>query len=176
MLKTRIERTVILVAAVVLLGGCFSLTREGGNSNTSGGNANQGTSGVAGASITPTPSPTPAPSATPAPAALNVNERVKFGKGKEGATLKGEVTANGSSTYTLGAKEGQVIDIALTSGKDGVNFDLIHKATGVAVIENTSSWTEALPSTGDYIIKVYSTKGGDTYTLKVSIRDDEGDY
>lgn len=160
-----LKRTIFLGIAASLLSGCFSLTRDSQNANTPQ-NANKPKD----SSAVNTPTPTPAPSATPA-AAKDVNERIKFGKGKEGATVKGEVSANGSSTYTLGAKEGQMMNIEVTSGKKGVNFDLVDKSTGDTLAENVASWSEVLPSNGDYTIRVYSTKGGDTYTLKVSIAD-----
>jgi hypothetical protein len=65
--------------------------------------------------------------------------------------------------------------VSVTSGKKGVNFDIVDKSTGDTLVENVSDWSDALPSTGDYTIRVYSTKGGDTYTLKVSVGDREGE-
>jgi hypothetical protein len=165
MLRSR--EILLLVVAVSVMGGCSLLKKDGGNTNTAT-TVNTNTAKDSGAAA----SPTPAPSATPAPIPQNVNERIKFGKGKEGATVKGEVTANGSSTYTLGAQAGQLMNIEVTSGKKGVCFDLIDKSTGDTLAENQTSWGESLASTGDYTIRVYSTKGGDTYTLKVSIQDE----
>lgn len=162
----RLRETLFLIVAVSVIGGCSLLKKDGGNTNTAAANTNTAKDSGAAAS------PTPAPSATPAPLPQNVNERIKFGKGKEGATVKGEVTANGASTYMLGAQAGQLMNIEITSGKKGVCFDLIDKSTGDTLAENQTSWGESLASTGDYTIRVYSTKGGDTYTLKVSIQDE----
>jgi hypothetical protein len=165
-----IKRTIFMAVGASLLSGCFSLNQEKGNVNSSP--QQQNTEKPKGSIAEATP--TPAPMATPAPAPSvpqNVTERIKFGKGREGASVKGEVTANGSSNYTLGAREGQMMNIEVTSAKKGVSFDLVDKKTGDTLAENVSSWSEILPSTGDYAIKVYSTKGGDTYTLKVSIAD-----
>lgn len=164
----RLKETLFLAVAVSMLSGCFSMNRESGG--TSNANANTPKDSTAGAQATVTP--TPAPSATAAPVAQNVNERIKFGKGKDSATLKGEVTANGASTYTIGAQAGQLMNIEVTSGKKGVSFDLVDKSTGDTLAENVASWGESLASTGDYTIRVYSTKGGDTYTLRVSIQDE----
>jgi hypothetical protein len=165
----KLKEILLLVMAVSVMGGCSLFSKNAANTNTAPANTNTAKdSGVAA-------SPTPAPSATPAPAAQNVNERIKFGKGKEGATLKGEVTANGASTYTLGAKADQAMTVSVTSGKKGVSFDIVDKSTGDTLAENVANWSDALPSTGDYTIRVYSTKGGDTYTLKVSIGDMEGE-
>lgn len=162
----RSKGTIFALMAALLLGACSSLMPDKGNTNTTPNtNANKASSEAAA-----TPSPTPSP--TPAAAAQNVTERIKFGKGKDGTTLKGEVTANGSSKYTFGAKAGQLMDIEVTSGKKGVSFDLIDKTSGETLAENQTSWGESLANSGDYLIRVYSTKGGDTYTLKVSIQDE----
>jgi hypothetical protein len=161
-------KNIILIAIVAsALSGCSALNPDKGNTNVNTVNANKPKEST----TETTPIPTPTPTAAPA-VAQNVTERVKFGKGKDAATLKGEVTANGSSTYTLGAKAGQLMNIEVTSGKKGVSFDLVDKSTGDTLAENVSSWGESLPSTGDYVIRVYSTKGGDSYTLKVSIEDE----
>lgn len=160
-----LKRTILLGLAASLWIGCGSLSRDSQNVN-----APQNASKPKDSSSVSTPTPTPAPVATSS-VAKDVTERIKFGKGKEGATVKGEVSANGSSTYTLGAKEGQVMNVEITSGKKGVHFDVVDKVTGDTLAENVVSFSEVLLSNGDYTIRVYSTKGGDTYTLKVSIVD-----
>jgi hypothetical protein len=75
---------------------------------------------------------------------------------------------NGNSTsLSLAGTKGERLKFVLTSESGTAVFSII-KPDGEALVASTTGWTGSLPSTGDYRLYVYATKGFTKYTFKVS--------
>lgn len=110
---------------------------------------------------------------------------VHFPAGASGTSLKGAVTGHGYFDYVLGARAGQTLHAAIkvtrTNGDGTVYFNILPPGSdGMAIFNGSMSSDGAgkvrLPSTGDFILRVY-LMGNDkdtgktvSYRLDVSVK------
>jgi hypothetical protein len=95
--------------------------------------------------------------------------RVKFRRGNNSATMKGNVSLGFPDTYILGASAGQTMTVQLSAPKKSAAF-MIMGPGYTSIVDNVTQWTGALPDSGDYTITVDAMKGKTTYTLTMAIR------
>jgi hypothetical protein len=106
-------------------------------------------------------------------------KQIAFGKGKTSASVSGKVKGNEDMDYVLRASAGQTMTIDFKASKGAAYFNVLPPdSTGDAIFVGSSEgnhFKAALPSDGDYTIRVYLMGGAKdsdkpvTYTLKVSI-------
>jgi hypothetical protein len=102
-----------------------------------------------------------------------VRKRIKFAKGKSAATISGAVIRGDRDTYIVGAREGQMISVKITSPENNAVFQ-VRDSNGeylqdAGEEDDATDWSGDLPSTGDYEIIVGGTRGNASYKLTVSI-------
>ena len=107
--------------------------------------------------------------------ARTFTRRVKFGRGRTTAVLKGAVVRGDRDRYLLEAKAGQTMLVHITSRERNAVFtiDPPGSETALAGTEegtDTKDWSGKLPRSGDYVISVGGTRGNASYTLEVTIR------
>ena len=104
----------------------------------------------------------------PAPAPQPTVRRITFAPGGTSATVYGNVAANASDRWVIGARAGQTMEVSLQGG--GV---LIIVGPGGTVLlsdhAGASTWAGILPANGDYSIDVKSTGAAISYALSVGI-------
>ena len=103
-----------------------------------------------------------------------VRKRLRFAKGKSSATVSNSVIRGESDTYIVGAREGQTMNVRITSLENNAVFQIID-ANGdylpnAGEGDDATRWTGDLPAKGDNQIIVGGTRGNATYKLTVSIR------
>ncbi len=106
-------------------------------------------------------------------------KQIAFGKGKSSASVSGKVKGNEDVDYVLRASAGQTMTVDFKASKGAAYFNVLPPgSTGEAIFVGSSEgnhFKAALPSDGDYTIRVYLMGGAKdsdkpvTYTLKVSI-------
>jgi len=106
-------------------------------------------------------------------------KQISFGKGKTSASVSGKVTGSADMDYTLRAGAGQTLIVDMKASKGAAFFNVLPPgSTGEAIFVGSSDGNHfkgALPSDGDYTIRVYLMGGAKdsnkpvTYTLKVAI-------
>ncbi|MFQ2772381.1 g-type lysozyme inhibitor [Aeromonas caviae] len=106
---------------------------------------------------------------------------VHFAKGAHSAKVDGTFSGYDTINYTLGAKEGQTMTVAITGSSNG-NFNVFAPGAIPGQAEAMGSgyvgeqWQATLPSSGKYLIQVYqmraSARRGEQvpHTLSVSIQ------
>lgn len=95
--------------------------------------------------------------------------QVSFPKGATSTTLKNSVIRGDRNTYMLYAKQGQLMNLKISSLENNAVFDLI-APDGKPIKQEIESWSGKLPSKGDYRIIVGGTRGNATYNLQVEIK------
>jgi len=103
-----------------------------------------------------------------------VRKRLKFAKGKSSATVSGAVIRGDRDTYIVGAREGQMMNVRITSLEKNAVFQ-VRDANGEYLQDagegdDATAWTGDLPRTGNYEIIVGGTRGNASYKLTVSIK------
>lgn len=111
----------------------------------------------------------------PASAQEQVIKRLRFTRGSNSKTVKGQVRPEGNRyLYFFKARKGQRLTVRVTSDDGNAVCDVMgHGLFDVnAVVENTVDWTGRLPETdeGQYSIEVRSTGGLAKYVLEVVIK------
>jgi hypothetical protein len=106
-------------------------------------------------------------------------KQIAFGKGKTSASVSGKVQGGSDVDYVLRASAGQTMTVDFKASKGAAYFNVLPPgSTGEAIFNGSSEgnhFKAALPSDGDYTIRVYLMGGAKdsdkpvTYTLKVSI-------
>ncbi len=71
--------------------------------------------------------------------------------------------------YVLEAQAGQTMTVDLTSLENNAVFDIINRSTNSPLVQESTVWRGALPTSGNYEIVVGGTRGNATYTLTVGI-------
>ncbi|HMF57787.1 MAG TPA: hypothetical protein VK619_15700 [Pyrinomonadaceae bacterium] len=94
--------------------------------------------------------------------------RIRFGRGRTSAVVRGTVFGGSSHPYLLRAMAGQTMSVHLASRGDA-RFE-IYAYRGQTLAENTTDWEGMLPVTNDYVINVSTTGRSASYTLEVTIR------
>jgi hypothetical protein len=106
--------------------------------------------------------------------ATGVTKRIKFAAGKHSAVVSGAVIRGDEDTYILGAKEGQVMAVKITSVEKNAVVNI--KGPDGEFLQDASDSDDAtdvsvdIPQTGDYKIHVGGTRGNASYKLTVSIQ------
>lgn len=103
-----------------------------------------------------------------------ITKRVKFARGKHSATVSGSVIRGDRDTYIVGAKEGQMMTLKITSPENNAVFQVMD-ANGnylqdAGEADDATSLTSDLPWTGDYKIIVGGTRGNASYRLSITIK------
>lgn len=92
-------------------------------------------------------------------ASTSAAERVSFDKGISSVTVSGEV-ADGHD-YALRANAGQTLTVALKA-TPGVYFNVMAPGNDTAIVNTSitgeSTWSGRLPTTGDYLVRVYQMR------------------
>lgn len=103
-----------------------------------------------------------------------VTKAVKFAKGKHEATVAGSAKYAMSYVYTLGAKEGQTMDVSVTAKNRELTFSVI--GPDDETIEGAfgvTEWSGTLPASGKYQVVVVmndENAGAVPFTLKAKIK------
>lgn len=98
---------------------------------------------------------------------------VKFGRGKTSGTYRNAVVRGESHSYLLGAAQGQVMNIEISSTEDNAVFRV--RTPGGKYLGNTSeaegteNFNETLPASGNYRITVSPTRGNATYKITFTV-------
>lgn len=113
--------------------------------------------------------------AVPASAQVQVIKRLRFARGSNSKTVKGQVSPEGNRyLYFFKARKGQRLTVRVTSDDGNAVCDVMsHGLFDVnPVVENTADWTGRLPEAdeGEYSIEVRSTGGLARYVLEVTIK------
>ena len=98
--------------------------------------------------------------------------RITFAKGKSSATMTGSVGDSGMKDYILRGKKGQELSATVTSPCESVQIIVIDNVTGNVISEEpTTEYTDELPGTDDYIVRVQNSDSANCkFTLKVGIK------
>ena len=98
--------------------------------------------------------------------------RITFAKGKSSATMTGSVGDSGMKDYILRGKKGQELSATVTSPCESVQIIVIDNGTGNVISEEpTTEYTDELPGTDDYIVRVQNSDSANCkFTLKVGIK------
>ena len=105
--------------------------------------------------------------------------QIAFGKGKSSASVSGKVQGSNDVDYVLRASAGQTLTVDFKASKAAAYFNVLPPGSkGDAIFVGSSEgnhFKAALPSDGDYTLRVYLMGGAKdsdkpvTFTLKVSI-------
>lgn len=86
-------------------------------------------------------------------------ERVHFAPGKTSTVIQGRITGYDTVDYVLGARQGQSMNVSMTSDNGANYFNILAPGeTEVAFFNGSMSQNQyegVLPKTGDYRIRVY---------------------
>jgi hypothetical protein len=103
-----------------------------------------------------------------------ITKRVKFARGKHSAIVSGAVIRGDRDTYIVGAKEGQMMTLKITSPENNAAFEVTDSdgnyLQDAGEEDDATSLTSDLPSTGDYKIIVGGTRGNASYRLSITIK------
>jgi len=99
--------------------------------------------------------------------------KVRFGKGRTSAVLKGSLkNSNAVKHYELAARGGQTMTVHVSSAKKNAKFSVYPYGQTYTLdgAEGVDDWSGELPENGRYVITVMSDGGASNYTLEVGIR------
>ena len=92
-------------------------------------------------------------------ASTSAAERVSFDKGISSVTVSGKV--GDGHDYALRAKAGQTLTVVLKA-TPGVYFNVMAPGNDTATVNTSitgeSTWSGKLPTTGDYVVRVYQMR------------------
>jgi len=94
-----------------------------------------------------------------------VTKQIQFAKGKTSASVSGKITGNDSMDYILRAGAGQTLTVDFKVSKRAAFFNVLPPgSTGEALFVGSMNavgdhFKCALPSDGDYILRVYLMGG-----------------
>ncbi len=95
-------------------------------------------------------------------------ERVAFEKGASSATIEGSISGRETMDYLLNVREGQSINISLTSQNGGIYFNIMEPGEKYVAVYNGSingnQFEGKTEKSGDYRIRVYLMKGAQNTT------------
>jgi len=97
--------------------------------------------------------------------------RVRFPKGHNSATLRGQVSQRKAILYIVGAKAGQTMTVSV-DGDAKTRFDLSgpKDKDGQTMANGATEWSDTLPDTGDYRILVFTdSRVASPFALKITI-------
>lgn len=108
-------------------------------------------------------------------AAQDAPRRIRFARGGSSATVEGAVVRGERAVYLLRARAGQQMRVRVASPENNAVFQL-HSPGGGGTLpgagetDDATTWSGALPRSGDYRIVVGGTRGNASYSLHVAIR------
>lgn len=112
--------------------------------------------------------------AAPAQSGTVSERRIRFGRGRTTAIVKGGIKAAHSDVYKLSARAGQQMALHLASANRAVSFSLIApNQETIADAFTVRDWSGELPQSGDYTITVVNNSGrvtASSYTLEATVR------
>jgi hypothetical protein len=113
--------------------------------------------------------------AVPASAQEQVIKRLRFTRGSNSKTVKGQVSPEGNRyLYFFKARRGQRLTVRLVSDDGNAVCDVMSHGQFDAnpVVEETVDWTGRLPEAdaGEYSVEVRSTGGLAKYVLEITIK------
>jgi hypothetical protein len=123
--------------------------------------------------------PVPLPALAAGEAGTTPRQAVQFAKGKSSAQVRGSIKGDGDAEYTVNARAGQTLAVALKTSNASAYFNI--KPPGskdAAIFIGSSSGSEAkllLPADGSYVVQVYLMRNAArrnesaTYTLDVAV-------
>jgi len=119
--------------------------------------------------VPPTPvlaTPVP-PTPTPLPQAI----RIQFAAGGTSAVINGEMEAEQTLYYVLGASATQTMSVKVTSPNSDVYLGVFGADSQVFLTNSTQDtlWSGTLPTTQDYFISLTASNGKTNYSLTVDI-------
>ncbi len=89
--------------------------------------------------------------------------RIRFGRGRNSASVSGTMAGNGERTFVLGARRGQTLTATLSCGRGKCDF-----AEGDL---HDTSYSEYIESNGDIYITIHNHAARATnFTMTVSIQ------
>lgn len=94
---------------------------------------------------------------TTAAFALQAAVRIRFARGSSSTTVGGTVGRYGKKEYVVGARKGQQLIANVDSTCESVTLDVIDKGTGQSLTDPVTEYSDELPGTGDYIIRVQNS-------------------
>jgi hypothetical protein len=99
-------------------------------------------------------------------------QRIRFARGTNTASLKGRVSRSRAILYKIGAKGGQSMSVSL-EGDAKTRFDLSgpKDSSGQAMASGETDWSGTLPADGDYKIFVFTEdRANAPFTITVTIQ------
>lgn len=100
--------------------------------------------------------------------------RIKFARGKSSATVAHAVLRDEVIKHLVRAGEGQRMTVKISAIEDNAAFIITTPSgeflAGAGEFDDQTSWSGALPESGDYTIEVGSTRGNATYRLTVAVK------
>ena len=102
-------------------------------------------------------------------------QRIKFAKGENSATVSGSVLRGEQDSYLVGGREGQKMSVKISSDGKNAVFQIRDAASGkylsgAGASDDATEWSDPLPTTGDYEIVVGGTRGNADYKLSVTVK------
>jgi hypothetical protein len=110
---------------------------------------------------------------------------IRFPSGQAGTTIEGAVIRGERDLYSLDARAGQTMTVAVTSSERNAVFQIYAPGVRIRHTEDgydfqgteltpansdVRSWKGGLPARGSYLIVVGGTRGNASYKLTVGIR------
>jgi len=115
----------------------------------------------------------------PADAASRIEtKRIAFAKGASSASVKGSIRGDRIVDYTLGARAGQSMSVALKTSNPSNYFNVLPPGSETALFVGSTSgneWAGVLPADGEYTVRVYLMRSAArrnesaSYTLTTAI-------
>lgn len=98
--------------------------------------------------------------------------KIRFGRGKSSATVKGVVGANKGILYVLHAKEGQHVTLKITSVGNKARFIFYVVRGAVIATFDIEEYSGDLPKAygNDYVIAVSTSARKSNFTLQISVK------
>lgn len=101
--------------------------------------------------------------------------RVKFAPGRSSALIKGSVVRGTVDQFVFAAKGGQRIQLRVVSTEHNAVITVYppnsHSALpGTDEGSNAMKWKGGIKTSGDYTVRVSSTRGNASYTLSVFVK------
>ena len=104
------------------------------------------------------------------PGADAETRRIRFGRGRTTAVLKGAIVRGEDDRYKLRARKGQTMSVHITSVENNAVFEIFAPNSGRSMAGVGNDWSGKLPRSGDYTIVVSGERGNAEYTLEVTVR------
>ena len=104
------------------------------------------------------------------PCADAKTRRIRFGRGRTTAVLKGAIVRGEDDRYQLRASKGQTMSVHITSVENNAVFEIFAPHSGRSMAGVDDDWSGKLPRSGDYTIVVSAERGNAEYTLEVTVR------